>query len=84
MLLSEGTADAAHPAAKPNAEPITLLPYNFLEQRLGHQTRLLVRGPAPQAYKAEQPPPGVERVAYASSPCGLRTATNCFTACKTE
>ena len=65
LLLSPGTLDAHHDA-KPKAQPITLLTYNFLEQRRGHATRLLVRGPAPQAYKVEPTPAGVERVAYVS------------------
>lgn len=66
-ILEDGSESAAvaEIAAETDDAP-------YLERRAAHQTKLLHRGPSPQEYEHEPPPPGVREVTYPSGDLQLR------------
>ncbi len=55
----------------PDEEPVAeLKPY--LQRRKTFQTKLTEKGPAPQQYQRESPPPGVEEITYLSGQLKLK------------
>jgi dipeptidyl aminopeptidase/acylaminoacyl peptidase len=62
-----GTGEAELPPATPGLE---LQSEDYVQVRQRFRTRLLRKGPAPQSWRAVQPPRGVSEIEYHS--CGLR------------
>lgn len=63
---------AAKPSATATSEPPRPQPETLAAARRGFVTQLHKRGPAPQAYRAERPPPAAQEVKYRSGDLKLK------------
>ncbi len=59
-LTSAGQAQTRQPESK------------YLQRRAAFKTRLIYRGPSPQRWQREQPPPGVQSITYESGDLALK------------